>query len=440
MKTKEFIQKCSCVLVLLFFFSIGTAQLMPKPAEAQQEPIVLIGGTIHTATGEVIDNGALAFADGKISFVGKASDPAFDASGYNSIEVRGQHLYPGLILPNSLIGIEEISGVPQSNDKFEEGSINPGLKSFYAFDTGSGHIPTLRYTGILMVETIPSGGTISGTSAVMELDGWSWQEAVHKKEAAVHLHWPSSLSRSYDSDTKTTKIKNRGAYENKVQELEALFVAAQSYGKLKNRPSNLKLEALQGLFKGTKALMIHANEAKEIVESIQFAEGMGVQKIGILTSYAALDVADFLKSNNIPVIIPPTYNLPNMDDMDYDAHYSLPRLLSEKGIVVALSHKGMLSTSRNFPFYAGVAAAFGMDKEEALKLVSLNPAKILGIDGRVGSLEVGKDATFFVSMGDALDIMDNSLTHAFIRGKNITLDGPHQELYLRYSKKFGQEH
>lgn len=432
--------------VPIFFFFLITAlqcsheligQLVPKPAEPQSEPILLTGATIHTGTGEVIENGAVGFKEGKITYVGGQKGIALEKADYQVRDVSGQHIYPGMILLNSLIGIEEISGVPHSNDKLEEGDMNPSLQTVFAFDTGSEHIPTLRFNGILYVESIRSGGLISGNSAVMEMDGWSWQEAAFKEGAALHLHWPSSTRTSYDKNTKTRSIKKNSGYDTQVTQLESLFSAANSYRKIGQKTTNLKLEALQGLFDGKKVLAVHADEPKEIVEAITFAKSHKVKKILLVSAYPVLSVKKFIKENDIPVLLPPTYDYPDNDGMDYNAYYSLPHLLTEEGITVGLNHYGMLSTSRNLPFYAGMAAAFGMDKEDALKLITLNPAKMLGIDDRLGSITVGKDASLFVSQGDALDVQTNSLSMAFIRGKELILEGPHQENFKRYSEKYG---
>ncbi|PRX56149.1 amidohydrolase family protein [Flagellimonas meridianipacifica] len=424
---------------ILFFHCSNelVGQLMPKPAQTQTEPILLVGATVHTGTGEIIANGAVGFKKGKITYVGSLEGIGEQKADYKTKDVSGQHIYPGFILLNSLIGIEEIGGVPHSNDKLEEGDINPSLKTVFAFDTGSEHIPTLRFNGILHVESIRSGGLISGTSAVMEMDGWSWQEAILKEEAALHLHWPSSISTSYDKSTNTRNIKKNSSYDEKVMQLENLFSAAHSYKSIDGKRTNLKLEALQGLFEGKKVLAVHAEEPKEIIEGITFAKSHQVKNIVLVATYPVLSVKEFIKENKIPVVLPPTYDYPDHDGMDYDAYYSLPHLLSQEGITVALNHYGMLSTSRNLPFYAGMAVAFGMEKEEALKLITLNPAKILGVDDRIGSIAVGKDASIFVSRGDALDVQTNALSMAFIRGKEIVLDGAHQESYKRYSAKYG---
>lgn len=197
------------------------------------------------------------------------------------------------------------------------------------------------------------------------------------------------------------------------------------------------MEAMLGLFDGTKRLFIHASQADEIIESINLAKENGVKKITLLTAEEALHVTDFIKENDIPVIIPPTHSLPARVDEPVDRPYQLPFLLSQAGLSVSFYHDDDLANARNLPFYAGTAVAYGMEKEEALKTITINAAKALGIENRVGSLEIGKDATLFVSEGDALDIRTNILTHAFISGKDVVLDNKQQALYKRFSEKYG---
>jgi imidazolonepropionase-like amidohydrolase len=416
------------ILVLLVIYCIPVSLFSQEKSavKKQKESILLVGGTLHIGNGKVIPNAIIGFKNGKISIVDKLETAKVDNLGYKVIDVSGQHIYPGFILLNSLIGIEEISGVPHTNDTKEEGYINPNLNTAYAFKSDSEFLPVLRFNGTLTVETAPKGGIVSGTSSVMKLDGRSWKESIYKLGSAIHLNWPNS-----------TQINSNNKYNIKVEELKNLFTQAIAYGKLENKRPDLKLEAIQEVLKGNQSLFIHAAEPKEIIESFQFSKEMGIEHIAIVTAESALYVKEFLKKNNIPVILPPTHSVPSKVDMDYDLRYKLPYLLSKEGIVVAISHTGMLSTSRNLPFYAGVAAAFGLSKEDALKTISLNAAKILRIDNTLGSLEIGKDATLFVSKGDALDIRTNILTHAFIQGKNIELEGKQQKQYKQYSELFG---
>lgn len=439
MKSFKYILMPMLLLLMSLVATNVNAQVLPMAANEQETPTMLVGGTVHTGDGQVLEDTAVAFNEGIITFLGKQSD--FDSKGldYQVVDVTGQHIYPGFILLNSVIGISEISAVPHSNDTVEEGDYHPNLKTVYAFDTGSTFIPTLRFNGILYVESIRSRGVISGTSSVMAMDGWNWEDAVYKEAAAVHLNWPSSLSYYYDDKTNSRQLRSSNSYESNKKELQELFEDADQYKQANVSSTNLKLEALNDLFKGDRVLVIHANEPKEIVESIDFAKSFGIDKVSLISAHGALEVVEFLKDKNVPVIIPPSYNLPRNDDMDYDAFYGLPQELHSKGVEVSMYHVGSLSNSMNLAFYAGTSVAFGMDKEEALKMISLNPAKVLGIDDQLGSIKVGKYASLFVSKGDALDIQTNGLTKAFIKGKNIDLNGPQQLNYERYSLKYGHK-
>ena len=424
-------------LMAMFILNCAWAQT-PVPAKPQSKPIALKGAVAHLGNGQVIQNSVIGFEKGKLTLVADAATSRMDLSAYEVIDVSGKHVYPGFILPNSQVGLQEVSSIRAMNDDRERGDINPNVRSLVSYNTDSEYAPTFRYNGVLLAEATPTGGLISGTSSVMEMDGWNWQDAVHTADVAVHMNWPQMMRRQFDFNTFSFSEMENKEYEKQVGELERFFTEASSYGKLASKEVNLKFEAVQGLFEGKKTLMIHANNPKEIIASVRFAQRNGVQRITIVEGMGAYYVAEFLKENKIPVILPATQNLPTRTDDDVDLPYKLPHLLTQAGVMVSLSNDGALHGARNLGFYAGTAAAYGMDKEEALKTITSNTAKALGIDNSVGTLEVGKDATLFVSNGDALDYRGNILTHAFISGKLITLPGNQQELYERYSRKYGQ--
>ncbi len=424
-------------LSALMVWNISIAQT-PVPAKAQSKPTVLMGAVAHLGNGNVIQNSIIAFDKGKLTIVADATVTRMDLTGYEVINVAGKHIYPGFILPNSQVGLQEVSSIRAMNDYTERGEINPNVRSIISYNTDTEYTPTFRFNGVLLAEAAPTGGLISGSSSVMEMEGWNWEDAAHSVDIGIHMNWPPLMRRQFDFNTFTfAEIANK-EYEKQVGELERFFAEASAYGKLSAKEANLKFDAMQGLFDGKKTLFIHANNPKEIVESVRFAQRNGIQRITLVEGLGSFHVADFLKENKIPVILPATQNLPARADDDVDLPYKLPYLLSQAGVMVSLSNDGALHGARNLGFYAGTAAAYGMDKEEALKTITSNTAKALGIDNRVGTLEVGKDATLFVSNGDALDYRGNVLTHAFITGKLTTLPGNQQELYERYSRKYGQ--
>ncbi len=427
----------SFLVVFLLAISTGLAQL-PQPAEPQSDAILLKGGIAHLGNGKVIKNSLIGFDEGKITLVADATTSKIDVAGYTVINISGQHVYPGFILPNSSIGLEEVSAVRATRDANETGYMKPHIRSLVAYNTDSKIPPTLRFNGILMAETTPSGGRISGTSSVMNLEGWNWENAALKTDVGVHMSWPSKMGGHFDFATFTWVREPNKKYDSQVAELVSFFDDAKSYSDLSSKERNLKMEAMAGLFDGSKILYIRANSAKEIVQAVRFGQEKGVQKIVVLAGTEALDAASFLAENNIPVVLPNVHSLAGSDEV-VELPYELAGLLTKAGVTVALSHNGMLARARNLPFYAGTAAAYGLGKEGALQAITLNAAKVLGIENEVGSLEEGKRATLFVSKGDALDMMTNNLTHAYIDGKTIQLDGEQQALYKQYSDKYAND-
>ena len=431
-------KKSLYILVMAIFTMNVVSAQTPVPAKPQAKPIALTGGVAHIGNGQVIQNSLITFDKGKLTGVADATVVKMDLAGYEVINISGKHVYPGFILPNSQVGLQEVSSIRAMNDNAERGQMNPNVRSQISYNTDTEYTPTFRFNGVLLAESTPTGGTISGSSSVMEMDGWNWEDATVAVDVAIHMNWPSIMSRQFDFNTFSFNESANANYEKQVTEITQFFSEALAYGVLTSKETNLKFEAMQGLFDGKKTLMLHVNNPKEIVESVRFAQRSGVKRMTIVGGTGAYWVADFLKENKIPVILPSTHNLPNRADEDIDMPYKLPHLLTQAGVTVSLMDDGALHGGRNLGFYAGTAAAYGMSKEDALKTITSNTAKALGIDSRVGTLEVGKDATLFVSNGDALDYRGNVLTYAFISGKLMTLPGNQQELYERYSRKYGQ--
>ncbi|MEX2512206.1 MAG: amidohydrolase family protein [Cyclobacteriaceae bacterium] len=424
------------LILLAQSFAVLVHAQVPQPAKAQEQALLLKGGTIHVGNGQVIENGLIGFEKGRITLVEENNGENGDLSKFKVIEISGQHVYPGFILANSSLGLEEVSAIRAMNDFNETGDINPNVRSLVAYNTDSKLIAPTRYNGVLIAETTPKGGRIPGTSSVMNLEGWNWEDAVLKEDIAIHLNWPNKRKGNFDYSTNVVQKEENKDYQKEVDQLDLLLREAANYTQLDQKENNLKLEALQGLFNGEKALMLHTEDAKEIIESVRFFQGHGVKKIVLITGNDALDVSGFLSENSIPVILPPVHGLSDGADEDIYQRFKLPYLLTEAGVMVAISHAGMLGRARNLPFYAGSAVAHGLKKETALQLITLNPAKILGIDQEVGSLETGKRATLFVSKGDALDMMSNDLLHAFVNGKTIVLENEQQLLHQRYTNKY----
>ena len=413
---------------------LGQAQA-PAPAPKQQKPIALMNGIAHLGNGKLIQNSAILMRDGKIENVVDATSARLALDGYEVISVEGKHVYPGFILPYSNLGLREIDAVRATLDEEEVGHFNPNVRSLIAYNTDSEITPTVRTNGILVAQIAPRGGYISGSSSVVSLDAWNWEDAVMLADGGLWMNWPTVYRRSgwWAEPGPIEKNKN---YDKQRNEIEAFLASALAYSK-ENKPkeTNLKLEAMKGLFDGSKRLYITASYAKEIVESVKTAQKFGVKNIVVVEAEDAWYVKDFLKENNIPVLLANLHRLPGRPEEDVDMPYKLPGLLQKEGILVGLIYDD-LKSNRNLPFFAGTAAAYGLDKEEALKMITSNTAKILGIEGQAGTLEQGKRAILFVSDGDALDMRTNKVDMAFIDGRKLNLTNKQIKLYEKFKGKY----
>jgi imidazolonepropionase-like amidohydrolase len=424
-------------LYIFLLASLSGFAQNPAPAGPQTRAIALTGATIHIGNGQVITNGVILFDKGIITAVGDGNTPI---NGAEVISVAGKHVYPGLISPAATVGLQEFASVRATLDYQETGALNPNVRALIAYNTDSEVIPTIRNNGLLMTQAVPDGGVIAGSSSVMHTDGWNWEDAVLKADDGLWLNWPGYFARSFDFETFSVSLKKNEQRQDGINALTATFSDVRAYADLKNpAPKNLKFEAMKGLFDGSKCLYIRANYGKDIIEAVKFAKQMGVRKPVIVGGEDAGRVIDFLKENNIPVILGAMHRLPTLQDEDVYMPYKLPGLLQKAGILVSLSYDGEWWRTRNLPFQAGTAAGFsGIDKEEALKMITSNSAKIMGIDNVVGTLEKGKHATLVVSKGDLLDMRTNVIEHAFIQGRHLNLDDKHKRLYHMYREKYGQ--
>ncbi|WP_242927405.1 amidohydrolase family protein [Pontibacter vulgaris] len=430
------IQKRYISAFVALLLSVPAFAQVPAPAAKQSKPVLLKGATLHVGNGTVVENAAVGFDKGKITYAGPQSGA--NLSGYEVVDVTGQHIYPGLIQPNAALGLNEIESVRATIDWREVGNFNPNVRSVVAYNTDSDIIPTVRANGVLMTQLTPIGGTVSGSSSIVQLDAWNWEDAIVKADEGIHLNWPAMLVQTTNNaDPRLAGMKQQR--EETLTELAQLMRDASVYKSGKHDNENLKLAAMAGLFDGSKKLYIHANYGKEIIESINFAKQYGVKNMVIVGGGDAASVTDFLKANNVAVIYSGVHALPGRAEEDVDMPYKTPYLLQKAGVPFALDYDLSIHGIRNLPFIAGTAAAHGLDKEQALASVSLNTAKILGIDKVVGSVEVGKLATLVVSAGDLLDMRTNNVTHAFIEGRKIDLNNKQKYLYQKFDNKYKSE-
>lgn len=430
-------KKLLIVLITLSNNIIHASAQRPAPALPQQQGILITNAIIHTGKGDSFA-GHVGFRNGKIEFVGSSNTkpPKYDTL----IDAAGQHLYPGFILLNTTLGLREVDAVRATIDHTETGVMKPEVRSVIAFNTDSKIIPTVRKNGILIAQPTPRGGMIPGQSGVLHLDGWNWEDAAMRMEVAMHLNWPSRIRRYYPWDDQADNSNFQKDRQQKLQDLRKLFEDAKAYQAVK-QPTvfNQKLAAMKELFTGEKKLFLHADLENDIMEGVLFLKELGVKNIVLVGGYEAHKMLSFIKTHQLPVILQRTHSLPGYEDDAVDLPFKMPFMLDTAGILVSIDYSGDMEAmgSRNLPFTAGTCVAYGLPYEKAVQLITLNAAKILGIDQRVGTIEPGKDATFFLSKGDALDMSTNQLTHAFIQGRNISLDSHQEELYRMYMNKYG---
>lgn len=420
----------------MFLFIVVSINAQQTPAPKQSNDFSIEGATAHLGNGEVIENSLVMFSEGKIVWVGSAM--AKIARLGQVIDAKGKHLYPGFIAVNSSLGLAEIDAVKATRDFQEIGDLNPHVRSLIAYNAESKVVESMRPNGVLMAQITPRGGVMSGTSSVVQLDAWNWEDAAIKVDDAVHVNWPGSFTRGRWWLGEDPALKPDPKYASNLDAIRDYFKEVKSYFAGKPTEKNIAYEATRGLFDGSKKMYIHASGHKEIKDAITICKENGINNIVIVHGEGALSVADLLLKHNIPVVLDRPHRNPNIEDDAYDYTYTIAKKLSDKGIVVGIGMEGQMErmNTRNLPFYAGTFAAHGLAKEKAVQLLTGNAAKILGIEDFAGTLEKGKDATLFISEGDALDMKSNIITHAFIQGRKISLESHQTKLWKRYSNKY----
>ena len=425
---------------LLFLISLSTFAQVPSPIIQKHNTILLQNGEAHIGNGEFISTASIGISDGKILFVKNTLTYELVKSEWDTIiDLNGQHVYPGFIAPNITLGLTDLDAVRATRDFDEVGEMNPNVRSLIAYSTDSRIIYTIRTNGVLVAQATPRGGIISGTSSVMALDGWNWEDAVYKTDDGIHLNWPEKYS-SYGWWAEPGGSNTNENYITTKQAIYDFVSRAQAYINEKFPDKmDLKLEAMRRLFNGDQRLFIHVDFAPEMNDVVDFVRHFGIKYPVIVGGYDAHMISDRLKENKFSVILNRPHLLPEFEDDFTFFNYELPFKMKEAGILFCISNAGDMEVmnTRNLPFLAGTARAYGLSEEEAVASITLNTAKILGMDDRIGSLEVGKDATLFVSKGDALDMRTNNVTFAMIRGSYIDLNNHQKELYEQYSNKYG---
>jgi len=419
------------------------------PVLARAQSILLKNAIVHPVSGPVLSPGDVLVENGKVTQVGH-----LDVQADKVVDLTGQHLYPGLLLLNTALGLSEIEAVRATADYEEVGQFAPEVQSWVAVNPDSELLPVARANGIAFFEPTPEGSMIAGQSGLMAMDGWTTEEMVFKKPAALHVYWPAMEINAAagrgggfrrggrGGGSAEEQIKER---ERKVKELADFFADARAYSQARDAAKtngapdpglNPSWEAMRPYLKGERPIMVHAEELRQIKSALQWAETNNL-KIVITGGRDAWKVADLLAKRNVPVIYDAIYDLPLSEAESYDIHFKAPQLLSQAGVKVALSMQTAAfdaAFARNLPYAASQAVAYGLPAEEGLKAITLYPAQIMGVEDRLGAIEPGKDATLFACTGDILDLRAN-VTHLWMAGREVSLDTRHTRLYEKYRNR-----
>jgi len=395
---------------------------------AQKTTTIILNATIHVGNGQVIEKGVLVMDQGIIREVGKEQKNLYKNA--RVIDAIGKHLYPALIGMNNIMGLNEIDAVRATHDFNETGEINPNVRSLIAYNTDSKILPTAMVNGVLYTQAVPQGGLISGSSSLMKIKAWNWEDAAVKAEDGIHLNWP------YVAISKEGE-ENGG--EKQILELSNFFAQAEQYCKQSKPLFNARLEAMRNLFKAETNLYVHANDAKSLVRAIGFFKQnypkIKLVLVGATDSYL---MSDLIKHHQIPVVLGNIHRLPSRNAEAIDQPYKTPAQLHEAGIQIAISNEGSWE-ARNLAYIAGTASVYGLNREEALKAVSLSPAMIMGVDKQLGSLEEGKIASILIANGDLLDMKSSDLFMAFLDGEELNLKNEQVQLYEKFLNKYKKE-
>jgi len=403
------------------------------PGKPQSKAILLKGGDLYTVSQGVLPGTDLLFENGKITKIGKSLAAP---DGAEVVDVTGKRVYPGLIAPATMIGLRDIDAARPTRDDTEVGRIHPEVSAHIAYNPDSEITPTVRNHGIAVAQVAPQGPLLRGRSFIVNLDGWTKEDAAVRLSDGVFLAWPDVAAPESGKPSKDG-LSNRQKAEDARLELRRAFDDARAYmlGKKAGTLSgtDLRWEAMIPVLEKAQSLYVVANDARQIVEAIDFARSQNVKMV-LVGGAEAYRAAAQLKAGGIPVILRDVIERPLRQDDDYDLAYRLPALLHEAGVKFCLGTDGSWQV-RNLPLQAGQAVAYGLPQDAALRAITLSTAEILGVGAELGSLDVGKRATLFIQRGDAIDNLGGPVERMWIDGREVNLDDRQKRLWEKYRQK-----
>ena len=421
MINKAFIYK---IFSVIFLFSVASVNINGQiPAPDQKEPVALINGTVVTVSGDIIEEGTVVFEDGEITAVG--NDVSIPENAQIE-DISGKYLYPAMIHSGTHLGLREVSRVSETVDIREYGEINPNVRAEIAFNAESRHVPFARSHGIAVAIVKPAGGIISGMAAAMTTDGWTWEDLVYQESAGMVINWPS--------------MDDQQQRDEAIEKLKEAFKKARRYYKAKKASEDyfhvkdVRWEAMIPVLEGEVPVIINASDYRQIQSAIEWAEKEDIEIILSGINQADL-VIPHIKDRDIPVIVNSVFSGPSRQWEPYDQSLTLPAKLYEAGIDFCITGGSSAANTIRLPNHATAAVAHGLPEKEALKSITLYPAKLFGIDHRMGSIQTGKDASLIIADGNLLHL-STQVEQVYIQGRKLDMMDKHRFFYEKYFEKY----
>jgi imidazolonepropionase-like amidohydrolase len=404
--------------------------------------IALTGGTVHTVSGAVLENATVLVEDGRITAVGAGLAVPADAKVF---DCTGKHVYPGFIAANTMLGLVEIGTIEGSNDTQETGNVNPNIRAEDMVNPDSDILPVTRIGGVTSALVVPGGGAIHGLSALMHLDGWTREDMTIRSAVALHVDWPNLTPQRgwwvQQSEEEQNKLRDAayGAIRDAFTNARAYETARTAEGKagVPAHEADVKWDAMRKVVRGEIPVWFHANSAAQIRAILDFVDEQKLKHVVLAGGRDAALYAEELKARGIAVVVGGTQAMPTRRYEPYDAAFTVPAKLAAAGVTYCISDgggSGGVANVRNLGHHAGMAAAFGLSKEEALRSVTLYPARILGVADRLGSIEAGKIADLQVTDGDPLET-STRCEQVFISGRAIPMESRQTRLFEKYDHR-----
>jgi imidazolonepropionase-like amidohydrolase len=429
------------VLLLLCAGALAAQTPSARPAPAPPRTFSVVGATIHPVSSPDLPKGTIVVRDGKIVSVSAGAAPAAEGP---VVDAAGKHVYPSLFPPLTVLGLVEISAIRATVDTSEIGDINPEARGDVAMNFDSELLPVARSGGILLAGVTPTGGIVSGTVAAMKLDGWTREDASLNFPAAITVSWPDLRIDRSPTARLSVRLQEKKRDEA-VEKLKKAFRDARAYARARDaerqpriprHDADPKLEALRPAVDGKVPVIVAASRLDQIRDAVKWGKEENLRLV-IWGGSDAWRMAAELTKAAVPVIVDSPLDLPQREDEAYDTAFANAGLLAKAGVQVIFNEGGSsdgAANIRNYPHLVATAVAFGFPREKALAAMTLEPAKLLGVEDRVGSLEPGKDATFIVTDGDILDLRSRVVA-AYLDGRALDLTDKQKRLYERYRNR-----